>query len=123
MPGPNETRSPGRRIVSYGKYAGFRYKSVPTEYLRWVVSEAFKGQSAKQGQDAARIRWAREELERREKNHLKKLEKIEAVKLVITTEVNHQGNILRVIDEERLTLFVKRFLPELTLEEVLEEMD
>lgn len=58
MPGMNERRSPDKRIVNFGKYAGEKYGDVPTEYLEWFVGHHFH-------QMKARGRWAQEELIRR----------------------------------------------------------
>ena len=45
-------------------------KDVPTQYLEWIVRSAFLGQAKKQGGEPARVRWAREELERRRKEKI-----------------------------------------------------
>lgn len=57
--------------MSYGLHAGKRYKDVPTQYLQWVTRSAFKGQGRAQGGDAARVRWAKDELKRRFEEYVK----------------------------------------------------
>lgn len=44
--------------VSFGKYIGWKYKDVPTEYLEWFVKNAYK-------QMKNRADWAERELSRR----------------------------------------------------------
>ena len=51
----NENRPLERRICHFGKYAGVRYREIPTDYLRWFVANAYR-------QMKNRERWAREEL-------------------------------------------------------------
>lgn len=44
--------------MSFGKYIGWKYKDVPTEYLEWFVKNAYK-------QMKNRADWAERELSRR----------------------------------------------------------
>lgn len=44
--------------VSFGKYAGYKYSDVPTDYLKWFVKKGY-------GQMVNRKEWAKQELERR----------------------------------------------------------
>ena len=56
----NEKRPPEKRICSFGKYVGKRYRDIPTDYLEWFVKNAY-------GQMVNRKRWAEEELEIRKR--------------------------------------------------------
>lgn len=76
MPGNNDSKRkrkhPELRVVHFGKHAGKLFSEVPADYLHWVVNCAFGGQRVAQGgSEPARVRWAREELERRQKNIVK----------------------------------------------------
>lgn len=58
LPRRQEHRHLDDRFVSFGKYAGRRYKDVPTPYLRWFAQQAYR-------QMVNRNSWAVQELERR----------------------------------------------------------
>lgn len=54
----NKGKSFNKKVVSFGKYAGWKYEDVPTEYLEWFVANAY-------GQMVNRKDWAERELARR----------------------------------------------------------
>lgn len=58
MDKPNHHKPLEEKKVSFGKYAGYKYSEVPTEYLEWFVSNSYK-------QMINRCKWAEEELQRR----------------------------------------------------------
>lgn len=61
--GPNRNRSPGRRVVKWGKYHGWRFEDVPQSYLIWFVKHAYPHMHA-------RRLWADKELKRRKEKAL-----------------------------------------------------
>ena len=67
MAGVNENKPPNERRVEFGKHAGKTYGDLPLHYLYWLRDHAFKGQSKKQRRPAARVRWAIEEINRRQR--------------------------------------------------------
>lgn len=60
--GRNAYKEPGDRVVGWGKYKGKKMRDVPTEYLRWFVSNAYP-------QMAARKEYAQQELDRRKESN------------------------------------------------------
>lgn len=54
----NKDKAPEKRRISWGKYTGWKFGAVPTEYLMWFVRNSYS-------QMRDRRKWAKEELSRR----------------------------------------------------------